>query len=116
MIVGDLFSRFAWVGVFFGMMFIGALFRYMDSKLAVFGVRQALLFSLLLPMVSKLPQYSLFEYFMFFTRNLFILYVVSRVLERFLAPPRRPRRLYGAQYAEYQGEPAQTLSRSHPSR
>jgi hypothetical protein len=85
MIIGDLYSRFSWPGIFFGMALIGFLFRCLDKHLVSFGRDQTLFYGLLLIPILKAPQGSFFELFTIFSRNLVISLVLFLMLRWFLS-------------------------------
>ena len=84
MILGDLFSRFSWMGMFFGMMALGFALRGLDKWLSRFGLFETLVYSLLLVTVVKLPHTSLFGWFLFFSRSMFIILVIAFILKLFI--------------------------------
>jgi hypothetical protein len=72
MVLGDLFSRFGWTGIFWGMAFIGFLFRRLDFWIHKSGVFGVILLILLIQEAIALDAASLLVHFTFFTRNLFV--------------------------------------------
>lgn len=84
MILGDLYSRFSWSGVLAGMGLIGFLLRILDRWLAKFGVFETLLFGLLVYPLARMPQDSLFGYFLFLTRSLIVVLCIAVILKIWL--------------------------------
>ncbi len=84
MVIGDLFSRFSWLGVFLGMTLVGGLLRCLDQRLRRFGLFETLLYGLLLVPLAKLPHDSLLAVFLFLTRNLLIALVLAVIPESLL--------------------------------
>jgi len=73
MILGDLFSRFGWAGVFWGMFFGGGLLRALDHWIHRDGLFETCLLALLLPTVRHLPCDTVFGWLLFFTRALAVI-------------------------------------------
>lgn len=84
MILGDLYSRFGWPGIFFGMMLIGMLFRWLDFRLRRWRVFDIILFTFLFQQVITLLNESLLRHFVYFTRSLLIILVISAVTTKVL--------------------------------
>lgn len=70
MILGDLFSRFGWAGIFLGMALGGFLLRAVDHWIITGGLFKTVLLALLLPTVRHLPFDTVFMWLLFFTRAL----------------------------------------------
>jgi hypothetical protein len=72
MIIGDLFSRFGWFGVFAGMIPLGFFLRKLDHVLRRLQLLGLVLFAMLLPATRHLPFDTAFIWFLYFTRALLI--------------------------------------------
>lgn len=84
MILGDLFSRFGWAGIFLGMVVGGFLLRVLDQWISDGGLFRTVLLALLLPTVRHLPFDTVFIWFLFFTRALAIVLCLAWGMTWFL--------------------------------
>jgi hypothetical protein len=81
MAVGDLFSRFGWIGVLFGMGLLGFALRKIDSRFITGkGIYGVLFFALFAGLTWQLYTASLLIVFVALTRDLLIVYLLSRGL------------------------------------
>jgi hypothetical protein len=88
MVIGDLYSRFSWLGIFLGMMFIGLLLRWLDKLLSRFGLLETLIYGIFLIPLAKMPHDTLLALFLFLTRNMLIALVLAHIGRRFLVKKR----------------------------
>ncbi len=84
MILGDLYSRFGWLGIFFGMMIIGMIFRLIDFLLRQWRVFEIILYSCMFYDVMNLLNQSLLRHFVFFTRNFLVIVIISFITTQVL--------------------------------
>lgn len=81
MTVGDLYSRFGWVGVVFGMGLLGFILRKVEFTLIagkeMYGV---IVFALFVGLTWRIYTSSLLIIFVTLTRDLLLVYVLSRIL------------------------------------
>ena len=84
MLIGDAFSRFSWLGIFLTMAILGFILRVMDKQFYCFGVREIVLYGFMLVLITKIPQFSIFQVFILLTRTLLIGYIVSYIIDYFL--------------------------------
>jgi len=92
MILGDLYTRFGWPGIFFGMMLFGTLLLRFDRYFAKPTIQKQILFVMFWVIAWKgLTQSSLTGLFILFTRTFFICWCVSLVADRVIQviQPRR---------------------------
>lgn len=93
MILGDLFSRFGWWGVFLGMGLGGFLLRTLDHWLSSGSLFKTILFALLLPTVRHLPFDTVFLWLLFFTRALAVNLALAWGMTWFFRKVSIPRRV-----------------------
>jgi hypothetical protein len=89
MIIGDLYSRFSWPGVFFGMALVGCVLRWLDNRLRRFGLFETLLYGILLVPVVILPHETLLGFFLFLTRTMLLALLMAAILNKFVGRNRR---------------------------
>lgn len=78
MTLGDLYLRFGWLGIFFGMILIGVIARKYDSYFSKDTIHRTILFVLIWPVAAtRLVDGSLTEVFIYFTRTFFISWVLA---------------------------------------
>jgi hypothetical protein len=89
MIIGDLYSRFSWLGVFGGMVLIGCILRGLDKRLGRFGLLETLLYGFILVPLAKMPHDSVLAFFLFLTRTMLIALLMVVIMKKFLKGKRR---------------------------
>jgi len=89
MVLGDLYSRFSWLGVFLGMTLVGFILRWLDKRLSRFGLFETLLYGVLLVPIVKMPHDSMLAFFLFLTRNMLIALLIVAILKKVLSIHRR---------------------------
>ncbi len=85
MIIGELYVRFGWFGIFLGMSVIGFMLTRLDQWVLNGSVRGTLLWSMLFYGVVNMYAYSLLKVFTLVTRQLVIFMVIVGFLEYLLS-------------------------------
>ena len=82
MLIGELYDRFAWHGIFLGMLLIGFLLARLDRVLSGGDVRSTILWVLFLQGIVNIHTYSLLKIFTLATRQAAIFLVLAYLLDR----------------------------------
>jgi len=82
MLIGELYDRFGWTGIFAGMVLIGALLAWLDRRLSSGDVRSTILWVLFLQGIMNIHTYSLLKIFTLATRQAVIFIVIAYILDR----------------------------------
>jgi hypothetical protein len=82
MLIGELYDRFAWHGIFLGMLLIGFLLARLDRVLSGGDVRSTILWVLFLQGIVNIHTYSLLKIFTLATRQAVIFLVLAYLLDR----------------------------------
>ena len=81
MIIGELYDRFGWIGIFIGMAVIGAILSSVDRWIREGSFRNIVLWTLMVQTVVHLHTFSLLKFFTLMTRQLVIFIIISFLLE-----------------------------------
>lgn len=84
MLLGDLYSRFSWIGVFLGMIMIGYILRKMEKVFCERTTSGLIFYVTMAQQIVSLYTYSLLVCFTFFTRQLIIIWFISMVFSKLL--------------------------------
>lgn len=86
MILGDLYSRFGWPGIFVGMFILGILLKSLDYYFRNDSMQKSILFVMLwLSGWTLLTQGSITDIFIFFTRTFFISWIIAYIASYFIS-------------------------------
>ena len=104
MIIGDLYERFGWLGIFLGMACIGLLLTHLDRWISSNTINATLMWAMLFFGILNMSTYSLLTAFTLATRQLIIFMIIIYILDsilytfsgiRFKAPNRVTRHSIG---------------------
>jgi hypothetical protein len=82
MLIGELYDRFDWTGIFLGMLVIGFLLARLDRVLSHGDIRSTILWVLFLQGIVNIHTYSLLKIFTLATRQAAIFIVLAILLDR----------------------------------
>lgn len=84
MIIGELYERFGWPGIFLGFACIGFLLKRLDRWVSANTIKGTLIWAMLFYAVVNMHTYSLLKIFTLTTRQLIIFMLIVYLLERIL--------------------------------
>lgn len=90
MIIGELYERFGWVGIFAGMGVIGFLLRTLDLWMNIASTRGAILWSLFFHGVVNMHTYTITKIFILMTRQLAVFVCMTFIVLLFVDDRLKP--------------------------
>ena len=85
MILGDLYNRSGWIGIFVGMLVIGLFLKRIDVAFEKDTFQRLIMWGLMMDTIMNIHNFLLIKLFMFFTRQVLIFYIIALVLDALLS-------------------------------